>query len=90
MVMDVRGLSTITDFFVICSGTSARHTRTIAENIIKELKQHNQGAGKRVEGLQEGSWIVIDYIDVIVHIFDEEAREKYQLEKLWGDAKNIE
>ena len=90
LILDLRGLTSITDYFVICSGTSSRHTRTIAEEITKTMKKKIKFPGVHTEGVQEGSWIVIDYIDIIVHIFDEETREKYQLEKLWGDAEKIE
>jgi len=90
LILDVRGLSSITDFFVICSGTSIRHTRTIADTVSRQMKKSLKLPGSHIEGMQAGSWIVIDYIDVIVHIFDEETRQIYQLEKLWGDAEKIE
>ncbi len=90
LILDLRGISTITDYFVICSGTSARHTRTIAENIIHNLKNNHKIIGHHIEGLSEGRWVAIDYIDVIVHVFDEETRNIYQLEQLWGDAEKVE
>jgi ribosome-associated protein len=90
LILDMRGLTTITDYFVICTGTSTRHTRTIAEEITRTMKKKIKVPGTHTEGVQDGSWIVIDYIDIIVHIFDEENREKYQLENLWGDAEKIE
>lgn len=89
LLLDLRGLSSVTDFFVICHGTSRRHVQAVAENIrigLKKLKV----TGEHVEGFEEGRWVVLDYIDAIVHIFDEETRKMYQLEELWGDAARIE
>ena len=89
-ILDLRGISTITDYFVICTGTSFRHTKTIAENIILKLKNDNKIKVQRVDGISEGRWIALDYIDVIVHIFDEKTRNLYLLENLWGDAEKVE
>jgi ribosome-associated protein len=89
LILDLRGLSSVTDYFVISHGTSRRHVQAIAENIrfgIREL-----GVSEvHIEGFPEGKWVVLDYIDAIVHIFDEQTRELYQLEELWGDAARIE
>lgn len=84
-VLDLRGLSSATDFFLIVTGTSDIHVRSIASYIIDEMK----GAGARpghVEGVQGGRWVLIDYIDFVVHVFHPAARDFYQLERLWGDA----
>jgi ribosome-associated protein len=89
LVLDLGGLSSVTDFFVICHGTSRRHVQAIAENIavgLKKLKVRES----HMEGFPEGRWVVLDYIEAIVHIFDEETRKTYQLEELWGDAARIE
>jgi ribosome-associated protein len=89
VVLDLRGLSTATDFFVLATGTSDIHVRSIAENVIDGLK----GDGVRpdhVEGLQGGRWVLIDYIDFVIHVFHREAREFYQLEDLWGDAPRLD
>lgn len=84
-VLDLRGLSDAADFFVVCSGTSDAHVRGMAEAVIERL-----GAlGSRlhhVEGLAQGRWVLLDYIDVVVHLFHPAAREFYQLERLWSDA----
>ncbi|MFW6201058.1 MAG: ribosome silencing factor [Gemmatimonadota bacterium] len=83
--LDLRGLSSATDYFLVASGTSDLHVRAIAEHTIEELKR----AGVRpdhVEGLRGGRWVLIDYIDFVVHVFHPAAREFYQLERLWGDA----
>jgi ribosome-associated protein len=83
--MDLRGISTATDYFLVASGTSDVQVRGIADHIIDEMKKVAQRP-VHVEGLQGGSWVLIDYIDFVVHIFHPQAREFYQLEVLWGDA----
>jgi ribosome-associated protein len=89
VVLDLRGLSTATDFFFIGTGTSDIHVRGMAEHIIDELKR----TGVRpdhVEGLRGGRWVLIDYIDFVIHLFHPAAREFYQLEHLWGDALRLD
>ncbi len=88
LVLDLRGLSDATDFFLIASGDSDVHVRAIAEHVMTELKQ----AGVRpigVEGEQAARWVLIDYIDLVVHVFHPVARDFYQLERLWGDAPMV-
>ena len=88
LVLDLRGLSTIADYFVICSGESTPQVKAIQEQIDATLK--NEGERPRgVEGLSHSHWILMDYGDVIVHIFEEATRAFYELEKLWIDAKRI-
>jgi ribosome-associated protein len=85
LLLDLREISGATDYFLIASGTSDLHVRAISEHIIEELKK----AGVRpshVEGLGGGRWVLLDYIDFVVHVFHPSAREFYQLERLWGDA----
>jgi len=85
-VIELKGLTDIADYFVLASGTSDRHVRTIADHVEKAMKD----AGIRpysVEGYQQGRWIIIDYRNVIVHIFLEQLRELYDLESLWIEAK---
>jgi ribosome-associated protein len=85
LVLDLRGISNATDYFFLVSGTSDIHVRSIAEHIIEELKK--QGVRpSHVEGLRMGRWVLIDYIDFVIHVFHPAAREFYQLERLWGDA----
>jgi len=88
-VLDLRGISSATDFFLLGSGTSDMQVRSIAEHIIEELKKEGVRPG-HVEGLEGGRWVLIDYIDFLVHIFHPEARSFYQLETLWGDARRLD
>ncbi len=81
-VLDVRGKSSITDMMVVASGTSDRQVRALADSVIEKVKQHNiQPLG--VEGQQAGEWIVVDLVDVVVHIMLPQVRDFYNLEKLW-------
>ena len=84
-VLDLRGISTATDHFVIASGRSDVQVKAIAEHIAEELKADGVGSG-HVEGLTGGRWVLLDYIDLVVHVFHPQARAFYQLENLWGDA----
>jgi ribosome-associated protein len=84
-VLDLRGLSSATDFFLIVTGTSDMHVRSIANHIMDELKRDGVRPD-HVEGVQGGRWVLIDYIDFVVHVFHPAARDFYQLERLWGDA----
>jgi ribosome-associated protein len=88
VILDVREQITITDYFVVCSGASERQVKTIAEEIEKALK----GAGRapvRVEGGHGARWILLDYVDFVVHVFHEEERAFYRLETLWQDAPRV-
>ncbi len=88
LVLDLRGKSPATDFFVIATGTSDRQMRTVADEISTEAK----GSGFSVfgrAGYEQAKWILLDFVDVVVHIFDSEFRDYYDLELLWGDAKKI-
>lgn len=88
IVLDLRGLSNATDYFLLASGTSDLHARSIAEHVIDELKKEGHRPD-HIEGLRSGRWVLIDYIDFVVHVFHPAAREFYQLERLWGDAPAI-
>ena len=84
-LLDLRHLSSATDFFLIATGRSDTHVTAIADNLIDELK--NEGTRPAgVEGLRGGRWVLVDYVDFVVHVFHPAAREFYQLERLWGDA----
>jgi ribosome-associated protein len=87
-VIDLRGIVSYTDFFVICSGNTERQAKAIHDGIHEELKSVDAGRllPRRTEGDREARWILMDYWDVIVHIFTPDAREYYRLENLWGEA----
>ena len=85
-VLDLRGVSSYTDFFVVCSGNTDRQTKAIADGIHEGLKKDHGMLPRRIEGLPEARWILMDYLDVVVHIFTPDAREFYRLEQLWGEA----
>jgi ribosome-associated protein len=85
-ILDLRRLSTICDFFVICSASVEIHAKAIADFIIENLEKKGIRAWHQ-EGYQACRWILLDYVDVVVHIFLNEVRDFYELEKLWGDAK---
>lgn len=88
VLLDVTGLSSFADFFVICSGKSSRQVQGIAENVEARLKaSHLRPMG--VEGQREGQWILMDYGDVILHIFYEPVRAFYDLESLWSEARRV-
>ncbi|NWF99070.1 MAG: ribosome silencing factor [Nitrospirae bacterium] len=87
-ILDLQSLTTITDYFLICSGDSITQVKAIQEQIEEKLKESGirpQG----IEGLRYAHWVLMDYGDVIIHIFEEETRSFYELEKLWIDAKKI-
>ena len=85
VVLDLRGISTATDFFVLVSGTSDVQVRAIAEHEVDELKVEGVRPG-HIVGIRGGRWVLLDYIDFVVHVLHPEARIFYQLEDLWGDA----
>jgi ribosome-associated protein len=85
LALDLRGISSATDFFLLATGNSDIQVKAIADRIIDELKKEGVRPN-HVEGLQGGRWVLIDYVDWVVHVFHPEAREFYQLEHLWGDA----
>ena len=88
LILDVRKLCSFADFFVILSGRSTRHVQGLAEAVEEELRSKRVNTSKS-EGLKEGSWVLLDYGDVIVHIFYAETRKFYDIEGLWHDAKRI-
>ncbi len=89
MILDLREISTFTDFFVICSGTSEPHLKAIAAEIEDRLKKDNHVRASAVDGLPASQWIVLDYLHVIVHVFHREKRDFYSLEDLWSDAPRL-
>jgi ribosome-associated protein len=85
-VFDLRGIVSYTDFFIICSGGTERQTKSIHDAIYQELKDEYRWLPRRVEGVTESRWILMDYLDAVVHVFTPDARSFYRLEQLWGDA----
>jgi ribosome-associated protein len=85
-IFDLRGIVSYTDFFVICSGGTERQAKAIHDAIYQELKDDHELLPRRAEGVTESRWILMDYLDAVVHIFTPDARSFYRLEQLWGDA----
>ncbi len=89
VIVDVHEQTTLCNYFVIASGKSTTQVRALSEHVEEELKKQGISPA-RTEGLREGSWSVLDYGDVVVHVFDEESRLFYYLERLWDSGRNIE
>jgi ribosome-associated protein len=88
LILEVGPLINITDYFVICSGNTERQVDTIADEVFKKLAE-NGWKPYRTEGERELRWVLLDYVDVVVHIFHAEEREYYRIERLWADAPSI-
>lgn len=88
VLLDVSKVIVVTDVFVIATGTSRRHVKTLAEEIEANLKLLDRVALRR-EGVEEGNWVLLDFGDIVVHLFDEETRRYYDLERLWRDAPRL-
>jgi ribosome-associated protein len=84
--LDLRGVLDYTDYFLICSGNTNRQTKAIHDSILEGLKHEHGTLPRRVEGLARAEWILMDYLDVVVHIFTPDVRAYYRLEELWGEA----
>jgi len=89
VILDLRGISTIADFFVICSGTSVPHLKAISREIREGTAREIGEKHRAADGEARSMWMVIDYVDVVVHILHEEMRARYALEELWGDAPRV-
>jgi ribosome-associated protein len=88
VVLDLRGISSFTDHFLICHGTSSRHVQAIADAVEEKLRKAGR-RGVSIEGYARADWILMDFIDLVVHIFTAEKREFFNLERLWGDAPRM-
>lgn len=88
IVLDLRKLNAITSYFVICSGNSDRHVRAIADNVMSRMSECRLDS-HHVEGKEDARWMLLDYGDVIVHVFYKETRKFYNLERLWGTARRL-
>jgi ribosome-associated protein len=84
--LDLRGVLGYTDYFLVCSGNTGRQAKAIHDGILEGLKREHELLPRRVEGSAQTGWILMDYLDVVVHIFIPETREFYRLEQLWGEA----
>jgi ribosome-associated protein len=90
VVLDLEGISSFTDYFVICSGTSEPHLKAISGEIEERLKEEHGIRAVSVDGFPASQWIVLDYLQVLVHVFRQEKREFYSLEDLWSDARRVD
>jgi len=88
--LDLRGVLGYTDYFIVCSGNTDRQTKAIHDRIHEGMKKDHGILPRRVEGTSEARWILMDYLDAVVHIFTPDAREFYRLEQLWGEAPRRE
>ena len=89
LVLDLRKRSDLTDFFVICSGNSRMQVQAIADSVLDEIYQSSHKMSS-VEGYSSGNWVVLDLVDVVVHIFHKDVRTQYDLERLWGDVPVVD
>ena len=90
VILDMRPANSYTDFFVICTGRNARQTKAIWDEVHERLKHDERLLPQHVEGGAEGTWIVGDFLDTVLHVFTPEARDYYRLEELWGDVPSVE
>lgn len=89
LVLDLRGITNIADFFIICHGSSTRQVQAITDNVEKVLRE-NYSKHYHVEGREKGNWVLMDFHDMVIHIFHKSARGLYSLERLWSDARRFE
>lgn len=87
-LLDLKEVSSFTDFFLICSGTSTRHTQAICDAILEQLKKSGTSPA-HIEGYAQAEWILLDYLSFVVHVFSQRARQFYDLERLWKTAKKV-
>ena len=90
VILDMRPVCTFTDYFVIASGRNPRQTAAIWDEVHGRMKHDERLLPRTIDGTQEGSWILADYLDVVLHVFTPEARQYYKLEDLWGDVPAVE
>jgi ribosome-associated protein len=90
VILDMRPACVYTDFFVVASGRNPRQTKAIWDEIHERLKHDERQVPRSVDGQSDGTWIIADYLDVVLHVFTPETRAFYRLEELWGDLPNVE
>jgi ribosome-associated protein len=89
VLLSLKGVSDMTDYFLIASGTSDTHVRALGSSVLEDLKKETGQMAHHVEGLQQGRWVLLDYVDFVVHVFHPTLRNFYQIERLWADADVI-
>lgn len=89
-ILDISAITTISDYFIVTSGNNYNQGRAIADNVEEELLKKHGMRPERVEGYNNGEWILLDYIDYVIHVFDREQRLFYDIERIWSDGKEIE
>lgn len=89
VLLSLKGVSDMTDYFLIASGTSDTHVRALGGAVLEDLKKETGQMAHHVEGLQQGRWVLLDYVDFVVHVFHPTLRSFYQIERLWADAEVI-
>jgi ribosome-associated protein len=90
VILDMRPVCTYTDFFVVCTGQNPRQTKAIFDEVRETMKRDERAIPRSVEGEREATWIIVDYLDVVLHVFTPESRNYYRLEELWGDVPAVE
>jgi ribosome-associated protein len=90
VILDMRPVVSYTDYFVVCSGQNPRQTKAIHEAVYETLKREDRVIPRHVSGQREATWILADYLDVVLHVFTPEARAYYRLERLWGEVPSVE
>ena len=89
-VLDLRGISSLADYFVVCTGTSLPHLKAIRREVDEKLSVDHGVDPRAIDGTAESQWLVLDYVDVIVHVFHKDLRDNYALEDLWSDAARVD
>ena len=89
VLLSLKGVSDMTDYFLIASGTSDTHVRALGNAVLEDMKKETSQTAHHVEGLSQGRWVLLDYVDFVVHVFHPTLRNFYQIERLWADAEVI-
>ena len=89
VLLSLEGVSDMTDYFLIASGTSDTHVRSLGSSVLEDLKKETGQMANHTEGLQQGRWVLLDYVDFVVHVFHPTLRNFYQIERLWADAQVV-
>jgi ribosome-associated protein len=89
VLLSLEGVSDMTDYFLIASGTSDTHVRALGNAVLEDMKKDAAQSAHHVEGLQQGRWVLLDYVDFVVHVFHPTLRNFYQIERLWADAQVV-